>query len=109
MEEVAAGSTVAACTPDVSTAAATAVACVRHIPSQAAQGADMPVVQVVRVIRSQVVPATATGEGIIVADMVRQRRWELLRSVARTMAATVTIVTMRTATGSVPANLIDLR
>jgi hypothetical protein len=71
-EEVAVGSTAAACMPDVSTvAAAIAVACVRHIPSQAAQGADMPVVPVVR---SQVVPAMATGEGIIVADMVRQRR-----------------------------------
>jgi hypothetical protein len=59
----------AACTRDVSTVAAIAAGCVRHIPSQVARGdpdMDTPVVPVVRVTRSR-------AEGII-ADMDTARR-----------------------------------
>ena len=61
---------VAACTRDVSTAAAIVVGCVRHIPSQAARvvpAIPLPVVPVVRATRSR-------AEGIIADTAGRQ--WE---------------------------------
>ena len=61
---------VAACTRDVSTAAAIVVGCVRHIPSQAARvvpAIPLPVVPVVRATQSR-------AEGIIGdTDTVRRR------------------------------------
>jgi hypothetical protein len=58
-EEAAVGFTGAACTPDVSTAAATGAAFVLPIPSRAARDVpdiQLPVVPVVRVTQSLVVP-----------------------------------------------------
>jgi len=64
------GSVVAACMPDVSTVAVIVVACVRHIPSQAARAVPdtpLPVVPVVQATQSR-------AEGIIAdTDTVRRR------------------------------------
>ena len=63
-EAAAVGFTEAACMPDVSTAAATGAVCVRHIPSRAAQAVpdiQLPVVPVVRVTQSLVVPVADSG------------------------------------------------
>jgi len=92
---------VAACTRDVSTAAAIVVGCVRHIPSQAARvvpAIPLPVVPVVRATRSR-------AEGIIADTAGRQ--WEPQRLVPPPMApmALTTTATMRTAIGSVPISI----
>ena len=92
---------VAACTRDVSTAAAIAVGCVRHIPSQAARvvpAIPLPVVPVVRATRSQAEVTIEDTAGL---------HWEPQRLVLRPMAlmAHTTIATMRTAIGSVPISI----
>ena len=92
---------VAACTRDVSTVAAIAVGCVRHIPSQAARvvpAIPLPVVPVVRATRSR-------AEGIIADTAGRQ--WEPQRLVPPPMApmALTTTATMRTAIGFVPISI----
>jgi len=92
---------VAACTRDVSTVAAIAVGCVRHIPLQAAQVVPDMDTPVAPVIRSQV--------EAIIADMDTVRRqWEPQRPTAPMVL--ITTATMGMAIGSVAISInIDTR